>query len=97
MARHRLAAYGGQGRSPIEQHIFIEEAQVAGAPLPLLTINSVAPTLMRFGTQEQKDALLPPGILAGEIQFAIGYSEPGAGTDLAVVDPPVPNTTAMSG
>jgi alkylation response protein AidB-like acyl-CoA dehydrogenase len=74
--------YGGQGRSPIEQHIFIEEAQVAGAPLPLLTINSVAPTLMRFGTPEQKESFLPR-ILAGEIQFAIGYSEPGAGTDLA--------------
>jgi len=76
--------YGGQGRSPIEQHIFVEEAQVAGAPLPLLTINSVAPTLMRFGTEQQKEDLLPR-ILAGEIQFAIGYSEPGAGTDLAAL------------
>ncbi|MFA5883982.1 MAG: acyl-CoA dehydrogenase family protein [Acidimicrobiia bacterium] len=76
--------FGGQGRTPIEQQIFIEEAHTAGAPVPLLTINSVAPTLMRFGTQEQKSSFLPR-ILAGEIQFAIGYSEPGAGTDLAAL------------
>jgi alkylation response protein AidB-like acyl-CoA dehydrogenase len=76
--------YGGQGRTPIEQQIFIEEAQAAGAPVPLLTINSVAPTLMRFGTDEQKSSYLPR-ILRGEIQFAIGYSEPGAGTDLAAL------------
>ena len=76
--------YGGQGRSPIEQQIFIEEAHAAGAPVPLLTINSVGPTLMRFGTEEQKASYLPR-ILAGEIQFAIGYSEPGAGTDLAAL------------
>ncbi len=76
--------YGGQGRTPIEQQIFLEEAQAAGAPIPLLTINSVGPTLMRFGTEEQKTFFLPK-ILAGEIQFAIGYSEPGAGTDLAAL------------
>jgi len=76
--------FGGQGRTPIEQQIFIEEAQTAGAPVPLLTINSVAPTLMRFGTPEQRSFFLPR-ILAGEIQFAIGYSEPGAGTDLAAL------------
>jgi acyl-CoA dehydrogenase len=76
--------YGGQGRTPIEQQIFIEEAQAAGAPVPLLTINSVAPTLMHFGTDAQKDFFLPR-ILRGEIQFAIGYSEPEAGTDLAAL------------
>jgi acyl-CoA dehydrogenase len=76
--------FGGQGRTPIEQQIFIEEAQAAGAPVPLLTINSVAPTLMRFGTPEQRAFFLPK-ILHGEIQFAIGYSEPGAGTDLAAL------------
>ena len=76
--------WGGQGRTPIEQQIFIEEAHSAGAPVPLLTINSVGPTLMRFGTDEQKAFFLPK-ILAGEIQFAIGYSEPGAGTDLAAL------------
>ncbi len=74
--------FGGQGRSPIEQAIFYDEAQRAGAPVPMLSMNSVAPTIMQFGTQEQKDFYLPR-ILRGEIQFAIGYTEPDAGTDLA--------------
>ncbi|MEZ5169328.1 MAG: acyl-CoA dehydrogenase family protein [Acidimicrobiia bacterium] len=74
--------FGGQGRSPLEQFIFYDEAQRAGAPVPMLSINSVAPTIMQFGTQEQKDFFLPK-ILRGDIQFAIGYTEPGAGTDLA--------------
>ncbi len=74
--------YGGQGRSPIEQYIFSEEIQRAGYPLPFLTIGTVGPTLMHFGTDEQKQRFLPP-ILRGELQFAIGYSEPEAGTDLA--------------
>ena len=74
--------YGGQDRSPVEQLIFFDEAARAGAPVPLLTINTVGPTIMRFGTDEQKQRFLP-GILAGELQFAIGYTEPGAGTDLA--------------
>ncbi|HEX4777121.1 MAG TPA: acyl-CoA dehydrogenase family protein [Acidimicrobiia bacterium] len=74
--------YGGQDRSPLEQLVFFDEASRAGAPVPLLTINSVGPTLMRYGSDDQKHELLPQ-ILGGEIQFAIGYSEPGAGTDLA--------------
>jgi alkylation response protein AidB-like acyl-CoA dehydrogenase len=74
--------YGGQNRSPIEQLIFFDEASRAGAPVPLLTINTVGPTIMRFGSDEQKRRFLP-GILAGELHFAIGYTEPGAGTDLA--------------
>jgi alkylation response protein AidB-like acyl-CoA dehydrogenase len=74
--------FGGQGRSPLEQLIFTEEANRAGAPLPVLTINTVGPTLMRYGTDEQKAAFLPK-ILRGELLFSIGYSEPGAGTDLA--------------
>jgi alkylation response protein AidB-like acyl-CoA dehydrogenase len=74
--------YGGQGRSAIEQFVFFDESMRAGAPVPMLTINSVAPTIMRFGTEEQKDFFLPK-ILAGDIHFCIGYSEPGAGTDLA--------------
>jgi 3-oxocholest-4-en-26-oyl-CoA dehydrogenase alpha subunit len=76
--------YGGQDRSPVEQLIFFDEAQRAGAPVPLLTINTVGPTIMRFGTDEQKSRFLP-GILAGELNFSIGYSEPGAGTDLAAL------------
>jgi alkylation response protein AidB-like acyl-CoA dehydrogenase len=74
--------YGGQGRSPVEQFIFFDEATRAGAPVPLVTLNTVGPTLMTFGTEEQKERFLPP-ILRGEMHFAIGYTEPGAGTDLA--------------
>jgi 3-oxocholest-4-en-26-oyl-CoA dehydrogenase alpha subunit len=74
--------YGGQGRSAIEQFIFFDESMRAGAPVPMLTINTVGPTIMNFGTEEQKAFFLPK-ILAGDIHFCIGYSEPGAGTDLA--------------
>ncbi len=74
--------YGGQERGPIDQMIFVEESHWAGVPLPLLTLNSVGPTLMALGTPEQKQRILP-GILRGEVHFAIGYTEPNAGTDLA--------------
>jgi alkylation response protein AidB-like acyl-CoA dehydrogenase len=74
--------WGGQGRSAIEQFIFFDESMRAGAPVPMLTINTVGPTIMQFGTDEQKAFFLPK-ILKGEIHFCIGYSEPGAGTDLA--------------
>jgi alkylation response protein AidB-like acyl-CoA dehydrogenase len=66
----------------MEQFVFFDESMRAGAPVPMLTINTVGPTIMRFGTDEQKDFFLPK-ILRGEIFFAIGYTEPGAGTDLA--------------
>ena len=74
--------WGGQGRTPIEQFIFSDEVQRAGYPLPFLTLNTVGPTLARFGTEAQRREFLPK-ILRGELHFAIGYSEPGAGTDLA--------------
>jgi 3-oxocholest-4-en-26-oyl-CoA dehydrogenase alpha subunit len=74
--------YGGQGRSAIEHFVFFDESMRAGAPVPMLTINSVAPTIMRYGSEEQKQYYVPK-ILAGEIHFAIGYTEPDAGTDLA--------------
>jgi alkylation response protein AidB-like acyl-CoA dehydrogenase len=74
--------YGGQGRTPLEQYLFYDEANRAGVPLPLVTLNTVGPTLMKFGSEEQKQTFLPK-ILAGQVHFAIGYSEPGAGTDLA--------------
>ena len=76
--------YGGQGRSAIEQFIFFDESMRAGAPVPMLTINTVGPTIMDFGTPEQKEFFLPK-ILAGEIHFCIGYTEPDAGTDLAAL------------
>jgi alkylation response protein AidB-like acyl-CoA dehydrogenase len=74
--------YGGRGFSAIEQFIFSEEAQRVGAPIPLVTLNTVGPTLMQYGTDEQKQKFLP-AILEGSVEFAIGYSEPGAGSDLA--------------
>ena len=74
--------YGGGGASAYEQLILFTEVQRAGAPFPFVTVNTVGPTIMAFGTQEQKDRFLP-GILAGEDVWAIGYTEPQAGTDLA--------------
>ncbi len=74
--------FGGQDRPPIEQYIFFDEVQRAGFPIPFLTLCTVGPTLMKFGTEEQRTRFLP-AILRGECHFAIGYSEPSAGTDLA--------------
>ncbi|WP_280450278.1 acyl-CoA dehydrogenase family protein [Nocardia cyriacigeorgica] len=76
--------YGGQGFGPVEQQIFFNEAVRADVPLPLVTLLTVGPTLQQFGTEEQKQKFLP-GILSGDIHFAIGYSEPEAGTDLAAL------------
>jgi alkylation response protein AidB-like acyl-CoA dehydrogenase len=76
--------YGGQGKSAIEQFVFFDESMRAGAPVPMLSINTVGPTIMNFGTEEQKNFFLPK-ILAGDIHFCIGYTEPGAGTDLAAL------------
>ncbi|MCW2669131.1 MAG: Acyl-CoA dehydrogenase, long-chain specific, mitochondrial precursor [Frankiales bacterium] len=74
--------YGGQGRSVLEQFVFFDEATRAQAPVPMIALNTVGPTLMRHGSDEQKDAFLPR-ILAGTLDVAIGYTEPGSGTDLA--------------
>jgi len=76
--------FGGQGRSDIEQFIFFDESMRSGAPVPMLTINTVGPTLYRNGSTEQKAFFLPK-ILKGEIHFCIGYTEPNAGTDLAAL------------
>ncbi len=78
------AEYGGRGGSMLDQLIFTDEAAIARVPVPFLTINTVSPTIMRFGTPEQKTSYLPR-IAAGEIHFSIGYSEPEAGTDLAAL------------
>jgi alkylation response protein AidB-like acyl-CoA dehydrogenase len=75
-------AHGGQERGPIEQFIFFDEVQRAGFPIPILTLNTVGPTLLKFGSAEQK-AAYPPAILRGECHFSIGYTEPDSGTDLA--------------
>jgi alkylation response protein AidB-like acyl-CoA dehydrogenase len=74
--------YGGRGFSAIEQYIFADEARRLDAPIPLVTLNTVGPTIMEYGSQEQKQKFLP-AILDGSVEFAIGYSEPSAGSDLA--------------
>lgn len=74
--------YGGRGLDPLTQKILLEELVLAEAPFPFVTVNTVGPALMRLGTEEQKARILPK-IAKGELIFAIGYSEPGAGTDLA--------------
>jgi len=74
--------YGGGGLTAIEQLIFFDELRRAGAPLPFVTLNTVGPALMAHGSEEHKREFLPR-ILAGEAHFAIGYTEPDAGTDLA--------------
>ncbi|WP_329366597.1 acyl-CoA dehydrogenase family protein [Streptomyces sp. NBC_01483] len=75
-------AYGGQGRGADEQFVFFDEAYRAGAPVSMVTLNTVGPTLMKYGSESQKEYFLPR-ILRGDLVFAIGYSEPSAGTDLA--------------
>jgi 3-oxocholest-4-en-26-oyl-CoA dehydrogenase alpha subunit len=74
--------YGGRGFSALKQFIFFDEAQRVNAPIPLVTLNTVGPTLAQCGTDEQKQKFLP-AILAGSVEFAIGYSESSAGSDLA--------------
>ncbi|MEU0465701.1 acyl-CoA dehydrogenase family protein [Amycolatopsis sp. NPDC006131] len=74
--------YGGGGFGDLEQHIFADEAARADVQLPSVTLQTVGPTLQEYGTPEQKAFFLPK-ILAGEVHFAIGYTEPDAGTDLA--------------
>jgi len=76
------AEYGGRGGTMFDQLVFTDEAAIARVPVPFLTINTVGPTIMRFGTPAQKAFYLPK-IAGGEIHFSIGYSEPEAGTDLA--------------
>ncbi|TDI97289.1 MAG: acyl-CoA dehydrogenase [Deltaproteobacteria bacterium] len=74
--------HGGQGRTAIEQFIFWDETYRARAPLNIIPVNTIGPTLMLYGTEQQKADMLPK-ILRGELFFGIGYTEPSAGTDLA--------------
>lgn len=74
--------FGGLGRGPVDQHILVSEFLYAGVPGPDFTVTSMAPMIMEFGTQQNKDEFLPP-IARGELFAAIGHSEPGSGTDLA--------------
>jgi alkylation response protein AidB-like acyl-CoA dehydrogenase len=75
-------SWGGRGLTPLEQFIFVEEVMRAGYPFPFLTTESVGPILAEHGNDWIRAELVPK-ILQGELLIAIGYSEPGAGTDLA--------------
>ncbi len=77
--------FGGRGENPEALYVFYDEVIRANAPLSLVTLNTVGPALIKHGTQAQKDFFLRP-ILAGELIFAIGYTEPNAGTDLAALE-----------
>ena len=76
--------YGGQGRSAMDQHIFYEVAHYYDAPIPMLSLNTVGPAIIRYGSEVQKKEFLPR-ILRGELEVCIGYTEPEAGTDLASI------------
>ena len=80
------ARYGGHGASPLDRYVVTEELLAAGAPVAAhwTADRQVGPSLMRFGTHEQRMRFLP-GIAAGEVYFAIGMSEPDSGSDLASV------------
>ena len=73
---------GGKEFSPIEQYIFVEEIMRTGFPFPFLTTESVGPMIAKFGSPYAQENIAKR-ILTGELIFAIGYSEPNAGTDLA--------------
>jgi alkylation response protein AidB-like acyl-CoA dehydrogenase len=74
--------HGGQGRTTLEQFIFWDETHRARAPLPFIGVCTIGPTLMQFGTEEQKRSYLP-GLARGELIFGMGYTESASGTDLA--------------
>jgi acyl-CoA dehydrogenase len=78
--------YGGHGASALDRYVVTEELLAAGAPVAAHWIadRQIGPTLMRFGTEQQRRRFLP-GIAAGEVYFGIGMSEPDAGSDLAAV------------
>lgn len=74
--------FGGHRRPYEEQYLFQEALNYVGAPHATVAVQQVGPTLMQFGTDEQKERFLPP-IATGDVEFALGYTEPDAGTDLA--------------
>ena len=84
VAPHWPKEYGGLGLSVIEQLVFNEEMAEAGAPMGYSTIGTgwVGPTLIVYGTDEQKQRWLPQ-ITAGDVMWCQGFSEPNAGSDLA--------------
>jgi alkylation response protein AidB-like acyl-CoA dehydrogenase len=76
--------YGGLGLGPVHLHLLMTEFEYWGVPGPDLTVTSIAPMIMRHGTEQNKHEFLP-SIARGEMTCALGYSEPDAGTDLAAL------------
>src|SRR6185369_10795151 len=78
--------FGGRGRGALDRYVVTEELLASGAPVAAHWIadRQIGPSLLRFGTAEQRERFLP-GIAAGEIYFGIGMSEPDSGSDLASV------------
>ncbi len=74
--------YGGAGKTPLEQFLFVEEVTYWGAPHSYIGVGFVAPTLIRYGSEEQRQRFLRP-LVQGDVEFCLGYSEPEAGSDLA--------------
>src|ERR1700728_1724133 len=89
-------AYGGRGFGQVEQQVFVNEAARADIPLPAVTLQTVGPVLQEHGTPQQREFFLPK-ILAGEVHFAIGYTEPDAGTDLAAPRTPAVRASGPGG
>ena len=87
-------AYGGQAGSPLERFVVIEELLAAGAPVGAHWIaeRQMGPSILRFGSEAQKSAILPR-IVKGELVMAAGYSEPDVGSDLASVQTAAERTT----
>lgn len=83
---HWPSEWGGQGLDPWCQQILAEEMWMAGEPRgpQYMNVNWIGPALMRFGTEEQRQRYLPP-IAAGDAIWCQGFSEPGAGSDLAAL------------
>jgi alkylation response protein AidB-like acyl-CoA dehydrogenase len=73
---------GSRAGDALAQFLFVEEMEYWGMPYGNLTYTSIGPTLARFGSEDQQRRYLP-GIRSGELSFALGYSEPNAGSDLA--------------
>ena len=83
IAPHWTKEYGGMGATLNQQIIMTEELARVGAPqMPAQGLNHIGPILIEFGTEAQKAKHLPP-IIDGSVIWAQGYSEPGAGSDLA--------------
>ncbi len=83
LTMHWPEEYGGQGTTPVRSALFNEEMSYNRAPgRDIFGVRMLAPTLMIYGTEEQKQTFLTP-VARGEVQWCQGYSEPGSGSDLA--------------